>query len=204
MSEKQLSTIFIDKQLQKARKILHPYMPMEDAQWQKFKSSLIIRKYAKNEFILNEGETEKYLSIVVSGVTRHYVPSKGEEKSFDFSFQHEFNCSYASFIQQSSSKFYIQALEPTILASLHYNVLQELYKLNPLSNIFGRTAVEQYYIWREEREISLLTDSAEERYIKLMEKYPIYIQKIPQKYLSSYLNIKPESLSRIKKKIAGG
>jgi hypothetical protein len=102
------------------------------------------------------------------------------------------------------SKFYIQALEPTILASLHYNVLQELYKLNPLSNIFGRTAVEQYYIWREEREISLLTDSAEERYIKLMEKYPIYIQKIPQKYLSSYLNIKPESLSRIKKKIAGG
>ncbi|WP_373493162.1 Crp/Fnr family transcriptional regulator, partial [Aquiflexum sp.] len=87
------------------------------------------------------------------------------------------------------------------LASLPYTFLQHLYEQFPESNKFGRTAVEQYYIWREQREISLLTDSASERYVKLMQKYPVYLEQVPLKHLASYLNIKPESLSRIRKKL---
>lgn len=189
------------KHLDEARKLLHDYLPLADEQWEVFKQGFKVRKYHKGDFILNEGETERFLSIVIAGCTRHYVMVKGEEKSFDFSFQHEFNCSYSSFIQQSPSIFYIHALEDTILASIHYNFLQQLYLQYPESNKFGRTAVEQYYIWREKREISLLTDSAGERYEKLLQKYPIYLEQVPLKYLASYLNIKPESLSRIRKKL---
>ena len=187
--------------LNTARKLLYDYLPLTDDQWEVFKEGFKVRKYLKGDFILIEGETERFLSIVLGGCTRHYVMVKGEEKSFDFSFQHEFNCSYSSFIQQVPSRFFIQAMENCVLASMHYDFLQKLYEHYPQSNKFGRTAVEQYYIWREQREISLMTDSAQERYISLMEKYPIYLEHVPLKYLASYLNIKPESLSRIRKKM---
>lgn len=187
--------------LNTARKLLYDYLPMSDEQWEVFSQGFKIRKYSKGDFILLQGETERFLSIVLTGCTRHFVLAGDEEKSFDFSFQHEFNCSYSSFIQQEPSLFCIQALEECVLASMHYDFLQQLYQQYPESNRFGRTAVEQYYIWREQREISLMTESAPERYIKLMEKYPIYLEKVPLKYLASYLNIKPESLSRIRKNL---
>lgn len=190
-----------NQHLDVARKLLFDYLPLTDSQWEVFKQGFKIRKYNKGDFILHEGDTERFLSIVIQGLTRHFVLVKGEEKSFDFSFQHEFNCSYSSFIQQTPSMFFIETLEDSILASLPYTFLQHLYEQFPESNKFGRTAVEQYYIWREQREISLLTDSASERYEKLMQKYPVYLEQVPLKYLASYLNIKPESLSRIRKNL---
>lgn len=203
-TERSFSEEVNDKHLNVARGLLYDYLPLTDEQWAVFKQGFRIRKYDKGDLILNEGETERFLSIVVKGCTRHYIIVKGEDKSFDFSFQHEFNCSYASFIQQLPSKFFIQALENCILASIHHGFLMQLYQQYPESNRFGRTAVEQYYIWREQREISLMTDSAQERYVKLLEKYPIYLERVPLKYLASYLNIKPESLSRIRKNILAG
>lgn len=190
-----------EQHLNAARQLLYDYLPLTDEQWEVFRQGFKVRKYQKGDFILSEGETERFLSIVLSGCTRHYVMVRGEEKSFDFSFQHEFNCSYSSFIQQEPSCFFVQALEDCVLASIHYDFLQQLYQHHPESNKFGRTAVEQYYIWREQREISLMTDSAQERYLRLMEKYPVYLEQVPLKYLASYLNIKPESLSRIRKKL---
>ena len=65
----------------------------------------------------------------------------------------------------------------------------------------GRLTTEGDYVFREQREIALLTLSPEERYLELVAQDPIYINRIPQKYLASYLNVKPESLSRIKKRI---
>lgn len=189
--------------LQTARELLSVYLPMNDVHWEVFKQGFKIRKYAKDDFILNEGDTEKYLSIVLVGSTRHYLTANGEEKSFDFSFQYEFSCSYSSFIQQEPSQFCVQAMEKSVLASLPHPFLQQLYKQYPESNYFGRTAVEQYYLWREKREISLMVDAARERYVKLLEQYPIYLEQVPLKYLASYLNIKPESLSRIRKQLAG-
>lgn len=190
-----------EQHLNAARTLLYDYLPLSDEQWVVFKKGFKIRKYQKGDYVLFEGNVERFLSIVIVGCTRHFIVVDGEEKSFDFSFQHEFNCSYSSFIQQEPSRFFIQALEDCVLASIHYEFLQQLYQQYPESNKFGRTAVEQYYIWREQRELSLITDSAQERYVRLMEKYPIYLEQVPLKYLASYLNIKPESLSRIRKKL---
>jgi signal-transduction protein with cAMP-binding, CBS, and nucleotidyltransferase domain len=193
----------IDHQLTQARNLLSAYLPMEDKHWEVLKQGFRIRKYRKGDVILKEGQTETYLSILLSGITWHYVLVRGEEISFDFSFQNEFNCSYSSFIQQSPGRFYIQALDDCVLASLHYDFLQQLYEQFPISNKFGRTAVEQYYLWRERRELSLITESAKERYTHLLEKYPVYLERVPLKYLATYLNIKPESLSRIRKQLLG-
>lgn len=196
-----MNTTSLEAHLNHARELLYDYMPMSDEQWALFKQGFTIREYKKGDFIIQAGETEKFLSILLKGLSHHYLIINGEEKSFDFSFQHEFNCSYASFIRQEPGIFFIQALSDCVLASLHIDFLRYLYKEFPISNMIGRSAVEQYYLWREQREISLLTKSAEERYLDILEKYPIYHEQIPLKYLASYLNIKPESVSRIRAKI---
>ncbi len=198
-----MNSSFVEDQLTLARVALSGAMPMSDAQWEVFKGALNIRYFEKNQVILHAGERERYLSMMLSGLTRHYVVNEsGEDVSFDFSFQHEFNCSFASFITQEPSRFSIEALQDTVLASMPYDFLQGLYEAHPESNLIGRVAVEQYYLWREEREVSLLMDPAEERYLRLINKQPHYLQEVPLKYIASYLNVKPESLSRIRKRIA--
>lgn len=197
MGEQSLS----EKEVEDLKSNLLELMSMPASQAEVFLKGMQLRSFKKGELIIEAGRTESYLSIVIEGLTRHYILKEGEEISFDFSFTNEFNSSYASFVQQQPSQFYIEALQPTLLASFSYDFLQGLYEKYPASNRFGRLAIEDYFVLRETRELSLLTQDASERYKNLLQKQPIYLQQIPLKYLASYLNIKPESLSRIRKQI---
>ncbi len=190
-----------EKEIEDLKSNFKKLMDMPASQADVFLKGLRIRCFEKGELILEAGKTERYLSVVLEGLTRHYLIRNGEDKSFDFSFKNEFNSSYASFVQQQPSQFYIEAIEPTLLASFSYEFLNTLYEKYPASNRFGRIAIEDYFVLREKRELSLLTENATERYKKLLEEQPNYVQQIPLKYLASYLNIKPESLSRIRKQI---
>lgn len=176
-------------------------MPMNSSQVEVFLEGMQLRHFDKGDIILEAGKREQFLSIVITGLTRHFVIKNGQDLSFDFSFKGEFNSSYASFVQKQASKFNIEALQPTVLASFSHQFLHELYEKYPQSNIFGRIAVEEYFVLREKRELSLLTDTATERYENLFADQPVYIKQIPLKHLATYLNIKPESLSRIRKNI---
>lgn len=186
--------------LSHARQALKEDLPLNDEQWERFKQGFVIRRYDKDDFIIREGQVESYLSIVLEGITRHFVINRrGDDISFEFSFPLEFNSSYASFLSRQSSRFFIQAMEPTILASMPHSYLMELYEKFPERSLAGKTAIENYYIWREERELSLLTETALERYTNLVKRSPEYLEHVPLKHLASYLNIRPESLSRIRR-----
>lgn len=188
------------ERLSRAREALKDDLPFNDAQWERFAEGLVIRRYDKGDVIIRAGEVESYLSIVLEGVTRHYVINRrGDDVSFEFSFPLEFNSSYASFLSRNPSRFFIEAMEPTILASMPYSYLMELYRKYPERSLASKSAIENYYIWREEREISLLTETAMERYTNLIKRSPEYLENVPLKHLASYLNIRPESLSRIRK-----
>lgn len=190
-----------DDEIQTLKSNITKLLPLTEAQLEVFLDGMTMRTFKTGEMILNAGDIEKYLSIVIRGLTRHYVIHDGNDLSFDFSFEEEFNSSYASFVQQKPSRFYIEALQPTLLASFSYDFLNYLYNHYPESNQFGRVAIEEYFILRETRELSLLTDNATQRYQNLLDNDPVYVSQIPLKYLASYLNIKPESLSRIRKEI---
>lgn len=195
----------ISVELEAARAHLMQQSPMSDVQWQRFTDLMEIRHFAKGELILLAGQVERYLSVVLDGLTRHFVITpEGEDKSFDFSFRHEYNSAYDSFIRQEPSRFNIEALRATTLASVPYQALEELYRRYPERNLVGRRAAEEYFIWRQERELSLLLDDAETRYRNLLEQYPHYILEVPLKHLASYLKLQPATLSRIRKKVAAG
>jgi len=185
------------------RNALEEGIHIPDENWDAVKPFLKLRHYEKNEVIIREGEVENYLSAVATGCVRHYVMKGNEEISFEFVFENEFSNSYASFLARVPSRFFIEALEDVTLVSIHYDRLQELYSNSAIGERIGRFTTEGYYIYREERELSLLTLTPEERYLQLINQDPVYVNRIPQKYLASYLNVKPESLSRIKRRIYG-
>ncbi len=186
---------------QSFRTALEEGAPITDENWATIKPYLIRRHYARGEAIISEGETENYLSSVAKGCVRYYVRKVGNEINFEFAFENELSNSYASFLSRTPSQVSIEAVEEVTLVRLHYDHLQILYNESAIGERIGRLTTEGYYIWREKREIQLLTLSPEELYMDLLSQYPEYINRIPQKYLASYLQVQPESLSRIKRRI---
>lgn len=183
------------------RAALEEGAPILDENWSNIKPFLKLRYFKKGEYIIREGEVEYYLSAVASGCVRHFIMKGIDEISFEFAFENELSNSYASFLSRQPSRIFIEAMEDVCLVSIHHDSLQELYKDSAIGERIGRLTTENYYIWREQRELMLLTLSPEELYLDLLSNYPIYINRIPQKYLATYLKVKPESLSRIKRRV---
>ncbi len=169
--------------------------------WTRIKPFLIIRHFKKGKTIIKEEQIENYLSVIAKGCIRFFIRKDGIEINFEFAFENNFCTSYASFLSRTPSQISLEAIEDVTLISIHYDSLQELYNESPYGERIGRLTTEGYYIWREKREIQLLSSTPEELYLDLLTQYPEYIHRIPQKHLASYLKVQPESLSRIKRRI---
>lgn len=175
------------------------FIQPSDTEWNEFSSKLRTRHLAKNEVYLAEGQTCRNVGLITKGALRMYYLINGEERCKDFQFEGQFTGSIASLATQQPSKFSIAALEDSTLAEISYADLQQLYDKYKSFERLGRLYITQMFIYKEKREASLLFDSSSTRYQNLLAEQPLHTQRIPLKYLASYLGIKPESLSRIRK-----
>jgi len=190
--------------------LLHFYVTrlgisMEDAKRQTVKFEEI--KIPKKTIILNSGETENYLYFIAEGIVRFFMykthptePSK--EITFSFIAKNMFYSAYDSFITRNPCEYNVQALQDTVVYRIHHKDIQDLYENTKIGNYIGRISAEQLYLRKAQREISLVSHNAEERYLNLLKSYPEYILQIPLKYIASYLGITPQALSRIRKNIS--
>ncbi|XHR94583.1 Crp/Fnr family transcriptional regulator [Mucilaginibacter sp. UC70_90] len=105
------------------------------------------------------------------------------------------------FPAQTPSSVNIQALEDTTIWVISYTGMQQFYKEVTVGERFGRLAIEQVFVSVISQIGSLYTDSPETRYAKFLSDYAGIAQRIPQYYIASYVGIKPQSLSRIRKRI---
>lgn len=103
-------------------------------------------------------------------------------------------------MQQKPSHLYIQAIEKTHAKVISHAALQEIYHNSQIGDKLGRLICEQLYVNKEIRESSLILDSPDERFHRLVETKKEWVLRIPQYHLASYLNLAPETLSRIKKR----
>jgi len=192
-------------ELNKLRKIKEYYnriSPLKDEYWNIFYSKLEQRKFPKKSIILKQGEVENYLSFIESGIVRLYFEKIENDITFDFSFEGTFFSSYKSFITRKPSEYNIQTLTDVELYSISYENLQKVYVETPKGNMFGRMAAEGLYLKKFDRELSLLTKTAEQRYLNLFKEQPKLIKEIPLQYIASYIGITPQALSRIRKRIS--
>lgn len=156
-------------------------------------------KQKKGERFVSEGEIPGAMAFVVNGLYKYYFIDKtGNECIKHFAKENDFMASYASFIEQKPSIYYIEALEPSELLVIKYEDYIRMIEQNFFWQSVARKYAEHMYIMKETRETSLLKDNAPERYLRFMKEHPDMIGRIKQKDIASYLGIAPESLSRLK------
>lgn len=160
----------------------------------------VINEYKKNEFILREGRVSNFTSWIIKGLTRSYYMKDGEDITTKFLWAGAPITSVYSYYSRKTGNENIVALEDTTLASLHYDHMQYLYKTHLSFNIIGRVITEQYLYMLEIEVYNLRKQKAEDRYQFILNHLPQLLQRVPLKYLATYLGISLETLSRIRAK----
>lgn len=159
------------------------------------------KKFARKEYLLVVGHVSKEIFFIESGLVRCFYDLHDKEVCSWFMKEGDVIISVESFFKQISSYENIQALEDTCTYFIDYNELQYLYQNFPEFNFIGRVLLEKYYALSEQRLYSLRMQTASERYYSLMQNFPEIIQRVPSKYIASYLGVAVETLSRSKKNI---
>ena len=175
---------------------------LHDQDWLIFSSKLTRQEFPKKHILLKTGQIENYLSFIEKGVLRFYIPNEENDRTFAFAFDNSFVSAYDSFLTRTPSAYHVETLSKTTLWQLTYNDLQSIYRDTSIGNKIGRMASEDLFLKKSGRELSLLNDTAEQRYLNLFTEQPKLIEQIPLKYIASYIGITPQALSRIRKRIS--
>ncbi|GAB3740475.1 Crp/Fnr family transcriptional regulator [Spirosoma lituiforme] len=181
---------------------LERLLPLTREEFVYFVTLLSPRKLAKYEPFLRAGEVCREIAFINQGCIRYYYLKDGDEFNGQFFFEGSWLGEYHSFLTGQPAIQYIDALEDSELLVMQYGDMQKLYEEIPKFERFGRKLAENVVIGSQRRTASLLFDTPEERYLKLMRERPKVIERIPLHHIASYLGIKPESLSRIRKRLA--
>ena len=183
------------------KKFITGYITLPDAELEAIAGKFKKKTIKKNDYLLQHGEICKDLVFVQNGCLRLYYIADGIEISVWFSFEHSSAIEIYSFISQTPSEYFLQAIEDSEILYLPKSALDELYETHPKIQELMRKFWEDVIINLIDRFTALQKDSAEKRYLDLLKK-PLYLQNIPQKYLASFIGVTPTSLSRIRKLIS--
>lgn len=172
--------------------------------WQYFEPFLSVKQFAKNEYFIKSGETEKQIGFINKGSFRwYYINNKGNEVNFHFFLDNVFIVEYGSFLAQQSSEQYIQAMEDSEVILLpKYDRILEIYSESHRWSEFGRKIAEKVYLEAAERVKDFLYRDVEERYTLLLKQRPDIFQRVSLSNIASYLGIQPPSLSRLRRRIS--
>lgn len=174
---------------------------LSEQDWKLFSSKLTREEFPKKHLLLKSGEIENRLSFIEKGTLRFFIPGEENDLTFAFAFQHNFVSAYDSFLTRQPSTYQIETLTNTILWSVNFDDLQHIYSETAAGNTIGRLAGEDLFMKKSRRELSLLKDTAEQRYQNLFTEQPHLLRTIPLKYIASYIGVTPQALSRIRKRI---
>lgn len=157
-----------------------------------------LRRYSKKTIVLEEGEVENYLSIVVEGLVRKYVKATKSEVTIQLATEGHIIQSEISFHERSPSKVILETIEPSILISMSYDHVQLALEKIPHAEALGRSIITQMFVKKDIRYLTQLKKTTREKFLDYVNNHPHMLQRVPQKILASYLNIKPETFSRLK------
>lgn len=181
------------------KKYILKYTDLSNEDWALIERNLNRKEYKTNDLILRDGKICKKLYFLESGFLRFFINRDGEEVTKYFTEPPYCFTSQRSFANNLPSNDNIQVLESAVVWEMDKKVTFDLLTL-PKWSEFIRKLIQEVQFYTEEILEALQNDTAEERYIRMIETNSIILQKVPQKDIASYLGIAPQSLSRIRKK----
>jgi CRP/FNR family transcriptional regulator, anaerobic regulatory protein len=167
-----------------------------------FSQILEVKAYKKKEFLLKEGQICNRVSFINSGCMRLFYNIEGVENTVQFFFGDSWHTDYSSFLTGQPTIENMQALESCEIVQFKKEDIYKLYDQFPIFDRVGRIMAENAFLSLSVLNKMLTNEEPQQRYLNLMKQRPEVVEKIPQHYIASYLGVKPESLSRIRKRIS--
>jgi CRP-like cAMP-binding protein len=165
-----------------------------------FQNIMSVKRFPKHFIIHESGKVCDDMYIIISGIARVFYFKEDKDITCHFAAEQESITAIDSFIQRKKSKYFIEALEDLEVLKISQSDLENLFASSPKFEHFGRLFLQQIYIDLVERLDDLQLKTATERYETLLEKKPYLFQRVAAKHIATYLNITPETLSRIRGK----
>ena len=181
-----------------ARELARRYSTMTHDELDILESILVPMKFAKNEKILGEGETCEYIYWIVKGLVRQYYFKNGKELTEYMAVENTIMMSIESLFKEKPSSQIIQALEPTLIYALPKSDLEVVAMRSVNIQILYRKILEESLIISQQRADMLRFESAQDRYQKLVKNSPQLVLRAPLVFIASYLQMTPETLSRVR------
>ena len=181
-----------------ARELARRYSTMTHEELDLIESILVPLKYAKNEMILREGETCTNIYWVVKGLVRQYYYKNGKELTEYMASENTIVMCIESLFREQPTHLQIKALEPTIMIALPKAELEAVAMKSVNIQILFRKILEESLILSQHHADMLRFESAQDRYAKLVKNQPQLVLRAPLVYIASYLQMTPETLSRVR------
>ncbi|WP_090374506.1 Crp/Fnr family transcriptional regulator [Dyadobacter sp. SG02] len=168
-----------------------------------FASKLSFQELKRKDIFLEAGKVQKAIGFIAQGLVRSsYIDLTGNETTVGFYPAGDYATHYDSFLARKPSNYTIQCLEPTVMACLSHEDLQWVYQQSTGFERYGRLVAEAILKRQQARIESFIFQTAEDRYLDFISRYPDLFNRVSLSHLCSYLGIERQTLTRIRQKLA--
>lgn len=187
--------------MQKFIDYIRKYVNLTEDEVHLLQHSFEVKELHPNEAFFRQGQIANEIYFVLEGWIRLFYNVEIEDKTAFFYTQGQFICAGESYNHGTPALENYQAITNSRIVVLTRDKIEELLIHHPKLEMIGRIAAENELIASQKIITSFVTQTAEERYLHLLENDRALFQEVPQHYIASYLGISPETLSRIKSRI---
>ncbi|MBO9729841.1 MAG: Crp/Fnr family transcriptional regulator [Chitinophaga sp.] len=175
------------------------HISLTPAEQELFHSMLKFKRVRKRTFLLQEGDICDFEAYIIKGCIRtYYLSNDGTETILSFAIENWWVSDPFSFTEQQPSNMFIESLEDCELLIIDHKSKAMLYEKIPKFEALFRLLIQRSLFSLQKRFHSLLSQSAEQRYLAFIEKYPQVVQRVPQHQIARYLGVSPEFLSKVR------
>jgi CRP-like cAMP-binding protein len=175
------------------------YITLSQEQTEYFHSLLKHRIVKKKNFLLQEGEVCDFEAFILKGCVRsYYLDKEGVETILLFGVEEWWVSDLTSFSERKPSNLFIETVEDTELLSIDYKNKSLLFEKVPAFERMFRLLVQRSLSVLQQRFYASVSQTAEERYLYFLEKYPLIAQRVPQHQIARYIGVSPEFLSKVR------
>lgn len=186
-------------ELVRFKEYLRKFIDLKDDEFEKILIPVIrIRKFGKKELMTKAGEVENYFNFILKGLARKYYKKGHHEINTQISYEGHLLLSQESFHSRQPSEYFVETIEPTHVVSITHDDLERVYAQSHRMEHLARLLITYAMVIKDRWQMQLVKMTPRERFLHFVMKNPELMQRVPQKFLASYLNIKPETFSRFK------
>ncbi|MEO1514068.1 MAG: Crp/Fnr family transcriptional regulator [Bacteroidota bacterium] len=184
------------------QEFLSKYINFSEKEYDSFMSMAAVKKYGKNEYLLNADRPVQKLFFVKSGLMRGYRIQEGIDVTHHFYVENWLATDYESYLTGNCGELYIQALVDTTVYEFDKTNLYAFFGSHEKFEKLRFIQAEDAYLQMVRRLKSFQCMELKERYLELVNKNPEIFDLVPQRQIASYLGVTPQSLSRVKSELS--